>query len=363
MQAGPFMQAIDFEREVRYRLPQLLAGMLDDARIDIREPSPDSTDRGIDLVATDSRGRKWLFEVKGSDRPGQVDKAAAHLRAHTKRDAIAVLVVPHMSPGGADAAERARLNWLDLSGNAHIRTDDLYVRLEGRPNAFPARGRPSSPFAPRAARVTRALLLDPARWWRQRDLVETTGLDDGRISRVVRRLDDEHLLERRDRELRPRDPDMLLDAWAQDYRFYDHDVISGHLTGDGIGLARKLGAQLQALEVSHAFTGLPAAWAIDQFARFRLTTVYIDADPRQIADRVAMRRNIRGANIQLVAPNDDGVFAGAHNQDGLHCVAPLQAYVDLLNLPERAAEAAQHLRSDHLRWDRAHAWEGWYRAS
>jgi DNA-binding MarR family transcriptional regulator len=56
------------------------------------------------------------------------------------------------------------------------------------------------------------MLLDPERWWRQKDLADATELDDGSISRVVRRLDEELLIERSGHRLRPQDPGLLLDA-------------------------------------------------------------------------------------------------------------------------------------------------------
>jgi hypothetical protein len=197
--------------------------------------------------------------------------------------------------------------------------------------------------------------LDPARWWRQRDLVQVTGIDDGNVSRIVRRLDEELLLQRRGRELRPQDPRLLLDAWSQDYRFDAHDILPGHLSGDGIEVARVLSQQLDDAEVHHAFTGLPAAWAIDQFARFRLTSVYVDADPRGVVDHLELRRPTRGSNVQLVGPNDVGVFDGEQVHDGLPCVSVVQTYLDLQHLPERAAEAGEHLRTRHLRFSDADA--------
>lgn len=152
----------------------------------------------------DERGHRWVFQVKASSQPGRVADTARRMRDLRRDDTIPVLVVPHMTPAGARAAEEAGHSWIDLSSNAHIRSEDLYVRVQGRPNLFRSRGRPSSPFAPKSARVTRVLLEDPGRWWRQKELVTATGLDDGSVSRIVRRLDEELLLERRERELRPR---------------------------------------------------------------------------------------------------------------------------------------------------------------
>jgi hypothetical protein len=255
-----------------------------------------------------------------------------------------------MTRAGADAAARAGVNWLDLSGNAHIRVGERYVHVEGRPSEFRSQGRPSSPFAPKSSRVARVLLIDPRRWWRQTELVEATGLDDGSVSRLVRRLDEEQLLERHGRrELRPRDAALMLDAWAQDYHFDRHDILAGHMSGSGIEIARQAAHRLRAQDIHHAFTGLPAAWAMDRFAQFRLNTVYVEGDPRLAAEKIEMRLGPKGANVQLVGPDDDGVFIGEENHDGLNCVTAAQTYLDLLHLPERAPEAATHLRDHYLK--------------
>lgn len=265
-------------------------------------------------------------------------RAAEQLAAYLPDEAIAVLVVPYMTSAGARAAAERGVNRLDLSGNAHIRAEQLYVSREGRPNAFPARGRPASAFAPRSARVARALLAEPRRWWRQKDLAAATGLDDG-VSKIVRRLEEDHLIERRDSELRPSDPDQLLDAWAEACRFDHHDVVLGDATGNGIELTRDLSQRLESRAVPYAVTGPPAAWLLDGFAAFRLRTIYVEGDPREVAELVGLRRNERGANVQLVGPDDDGVVEGARELSDVRVVSPIEAYLDLLALPERASHA------------------------
>jgi hypothetical protein len=339
-----------FERRARRDLPGRLAELLG-RPVETFRPQPDSADRAFDIIIFDEAHR-WQFELKSSSSPGVIANAAERL-AHQMPavpNAIGVVVVPYMTAAGAAAAAERDINWLDLSGNAHIRDEGLFVRVQGRPNAFPSRGRPSSPFAPKSSRVARALLIDPARWWRQKDLVSATHLDDGRISRIVRRLGDEQLLARRGDELRPTDPNLLIDAWAEDYRFDRHDMVLGHHSGSGIELARELSAKLAGFGVDHAVTGLPAAWLLDPFARFRLVSIYVAGDPLTVADQLQLRRNERGANVQLLAPDDEGVMFGAQTLDDIPAVSPVQTYLDLRHLPERAAEAADHLRDRHLLW-------------
>jgi hypothetical protein len=338
------------EREAARRLPELLADLFGESSAHFDVQPGEGSDRRVDMTVSDGRGVRWVVEVKGTSGPGLVDRAARQLHAYTDEGDTPLLVVPYMTRAGADAAARAGVNWLDLSGNAHIRVGERYVHVEGRPSEFRSRGRPSSPFAPKSSRVARVLLIDPRRWWRQTELVEATGLDDGSVSRIVRRLDEEQLLERHGRrELRPRDAALMLDAWAQDYRFDRHDTLAGHMSGSGIEVARQAADRLNAQDIHHAFTGLPAAWAMDRFAQFRLNTVYVEGDPRLAAEKIEMRLGPKGANVQLVGPDDDGVFIGEENHDDLNCVTAAQTYLDLLHLPERAPEAATHLRDHYLR--------------
>jgi hypothetical protein len=342
------MQAIQFEREVIRRLPGIFAELFDEAISD-NALIGDTGDREVDVVMA-AGGRRWAIEAKMSSSPGMVAAVGDRLAALRLDDAVPVLVVPYMTGAGAKSAAERHLNWIDLSGNASLRDNELYVRVQGRPNEFNFRGRPSSPFAPKSSRVARALLLDPERWWVQKALAEYTDLDPGHVSRIVRRLNQDRLLARADSRLRPRDPQLLLDAWSEDYRFDRHDIITGHLTGSGVELARELHRYLDDAGVDHAFTGLPAAWAIDRFAQFRLVSVYVTDDPRAAADAVGLRRNARGANVQLISPDDRGVFDGRRLIDDLPCVSPVQAYLDLGHLPERASEAADQLRAGGSLW-------------
>lgn len=136
------------EREATHRLPEILAELLDEPGLCFDAPS--AADGGVDLVGHDERGHRWVFQVKVSSQPGRVTDVASRMRDLRREDTIPVLVVPYMSPAGARAAEEAGLSWIDLSGNAHIRSHDLYVRVAGRPNQFRSRGRPSPRSLPRA---------------------------------------------------------------------------------------------------------------------------------------------------------------------------------------------------------------------
>lgn len=341
------MQPVATEREAARLLPGILADLFDDAT----DVAPQKNADARWDAEFEAAGRHWVCEIKTSSSPGIVTAAAEQLASHIgQSESVPVLVVPYMTEGGAKAAYGRGLNWIDLSGNASLRDKGLLIRVQGKPNQFARRGRPASAFAPKSSRVTRTLLLEPRRWWRQKDLAEATGLDPGRVSRVAYRLDNEQLIERQGAQLRPRDPDRLLDAWADDYRLDRHDIVTGHYSGNGVELARELHSTLNIAEVEHAFTGLPAAWVRDKFAQFRIVSVYVTGDPRLAAEAVGLRLNVRGANVQLIGPDDRGVFDGGERVDELPCVSKVQTYLDLLHLPERSAEAAERLREGGRLW-------------
>jgi hypothetical protein len=336
------------QRVALKELPELLSELLElHGGVDVQPE-----ERGVDMIVELPHGRRLVVECKSSGRSADVAAAARQALAYAQEGDLPVVVVPYMGEAGARAAAAEGVGWIDLSGNARLRDRDLFVRVEGRPNRYPSRGRPSSPFAPVSSRLTRQLLEDPDRWWRQAELARATGLDDGRISKLVSRLEELELLERDGSRLRPRDPAALLDAWAADYRFDSHDVLACHFTGIGLELAQDVAHHLAAADIRYALTGLPAAWLLDGFAQFRLVSIFVDDDPRTVADALDARAEPRGANLQLIGPNDTGVFVGAGTIRGTDVVSPVQAYLDLLALPARASDAADHLRTERLSWGR-----------
>jgi len=269
------------------------------------------------------------------------------------KSAVPVLVVPFMGEVGRQLCGEAGVSWFDLSGNAQIVAPGLRVHVEGKPNAFKRPGRPSTVFAPRSSRIVRQLLIEPGRALHQRELARLAGLDEGFTSRIVHKLEADGLVER-DAEgaLHVTNPDLLLSAWRETYDFSKHQILRGHVSSrtseEGL---RQLVKTFTMKKLRCAATGLGAAWFMTKFAGFRLMTAYVAEEPSEAALKaVGFRAEERGANTWLVVPTDAGVFDGAEEREGVLCVHPVQAYVDLKGQPERAEEAATELRKRLLNW-------------
>jgi len=295
---------------------------------------------------------KWNGRGSAGPVAATIEQALVHVK-DIDGDVVPAVAVPFMGEAGRRLCTEAKVAWLDLSGNARILAPGLNIQIEGQPNRYKRRGRPSSVFAPKSSRIARCLLMHPLETWTQRNLSRSAEIDEGYTSKIVGKLENDGLIVRDGTgAVRLRDPDLLLDAWSESYSFSKHHLIRGHVAArSGDTLLRQLAETLKKASVSYAATGLASAWLLDHFAGFRIATLYLEQEPSPaLLASLSFREDARGANVWLVIPNDMGVFHGATLRDGIRCVHPVQTYLDLHAHPERAQEASTMLRTEHLIW-------------
>jgi hypothetical protein len=302
-------------------------------------------------------GGDWFAVVfKAAANTEQIGSALRLWPPPSERQDIPLLVTPYMGTSGRELCRAADVAWLDLSGNAEIKTPSLRIRILGEPNRYKRSGRPESLFAPKSARAARLFLMDVSREWLQIALARETGLSAGYLSRLLPRYEEAGFLrcQQEGRALRYRvtHPDRLLDAWDADYDFNHHTILRGHVAArSGVELLRELTNVLKAHHVEYAATGLAGAWMWEPFAAFRTVTLYLAELPSQeLLSALGFHEGARGSNAWLVVPDDAGVCAGAVEHNGVRCVSSVQTYLDLKNQPERSQEAREELRRLHLAW-------------
>lgn len=304
---------------------------------------------GVDLLV---QGPDVAFAVewKSVGDAANVGAALRQLnRAMQRRSAkklVPMVAVPYMGETGRRLCAEAGVSWIDLSGNVWIDAPGRQIRILGNRNRFASAGRPADVFAPRSSRLVRTLLMEPHRSFSQAELVSASGVDKGRVSRLVRRMKAMDLLTEEEEGYRLKDPSVALEAWRESYDFHKHRVIEGHVSVRGPDeLFGKLRNAAPPGEGSWALTGLAAAWRLTHFAMYRLTSLFVrDVPSPAWLDSLGFVEGPRGANLWILVPADDAVFVGARQVEAAPCVHPLQAYLDLKVHPERAAEAAAQLR-------------------
>jgi len=345
-------------REASERIPELLSQhlQLEVQQVLISEQTEVGTENHTmpDLTVV-LNGYEFAIEYQYRSRSEQVGQAIRQIQSWRSRlsNTIPLLVVPYMGGVGRKLCEDAKIPWMDLSGNAWIHWGRIRITILGRENQFKNRGRPANLFAPKSARIIRVLLVNYDDSYRQSELAELSGVDPGHVSRVVNRLEETGFISRdSDRSVLVKNPDLLLDAWVDEYDFEDHDIVRGHLS------VRSPEENLERLDdifaesnVEYALTGLPAAWLYVRHSGYRLVTVYVSSMPDDlIPENVGWRVQERGGNVWMIRPRDIGVFYGSVDRGGYRCVSAVQTYLDLQSLPERSGEAADALRKEVLNW-------------
>ncbi|MCL4180873.1 MAG: MarR family transcriptional regulator [Verrucomicrobia bacterium] len=333
-------------REVPKRLAELLA--VPPGRVRVERPAADARERP-DMVVS-AGGRTFFVECKASGQAAAVAAAVRQLKEYAGlpgKKGLPLVAVPFMGDVGKRLCAEAGIGWLDLSGNAHLEAPGLRISIEGKPNLFKRPGRPRSVFAPKSSRIARCLLLQPGRAFTQRELANASGLDEGFTSRIVRQLEADRLVTRSaNGAVEVTDAGALVDTWREVYDFSRHQIVRGHVAARSSDeILRQVANALAHDHVEYAVTGLAGAWLINAFAGFRLVAVYVSQLPSpQVQQAMGFREESRGENVWLVVPNDEGVFHGATEREGIRCAHPVQVYLDLKDHPERSAEAAEQLR-------------------
>ena len=336
-------------------LPGILAGFLEGTEEEVSMTSLTGKNKKPDFVAK-ACGYEFLIECKRDAGRAALNMARQQILEFAtdySGKAIPLITVPFMGDSGKNYCESYKLSWVDLSGNAHIKAPGLLIHVEGKPNLYKKTGRPENVFSPKSARIVRQLLIAPEKSYKQRELSQTADLGEGYTSKIVRKLNKLGFIKRDNNGyIKPKDPRQFLDAWFEVYDFSKHQIIKGHIaTRSGEDTLKKISAVLRDNQKDFAVTGLAAAWLINQFAKFRLTTFYLSEPPgKDLLESLGFRSDDRGANTWLVVPNDNGVFQGSSNQNGINCVHPVQVYLDLKEQPERSKEASEILMKERLNW-------------
>lgn len=340
------------EQQALTEIPEILGHLLDmeSSKIKVEHES-----KNLDLFI---RAGSWRFAIewKSAGTIAVINSGINQLQQHLRQfasEVIPIIAVPFMGQAGRDLCKERGVSWLDLSGNAHIVAPGLRIHVAGHSNKFKQVGRPKNLFAPKSSRVIRQLLLEPDHRFSQRELATKTNVDEGLVSRLVRELEHEEFVMRDESgAIKPRDPNLLLDAWHEAYSFQKHQIIEGFIaerSSDAVlqGLSRTL----KTSGMVYVATGLAGAWLLTHFASFRIVTFYLMSRPsHEFLQKLRFKQQDRGGNVWLVVPNDEGVFNGSAQQNGVNCAHPLQVYLDLKGHPERAKEAAEVVRKEFLRW-------------
>ena len=261
-----------------------------------------------------------------------------------------LLLAPYVRPQQAAVLERARIDYLDLAGNAHLELPGLLVHVEGR---RPAREAEPVPARPQKGwiKTVLALLVRPGLVTAPyREVAARADVALGTVAACMKELAARGLLHRTTAERRIVDRPGLVGLWAQAYV----EVLRPKLEERRFQLRtrtkreiwRRLETVLTKREVPWALTGADAAYRRKPFFRAEETEIYMplgELEDRHLLGRLNAQPTRRGGNLLVIAP--PGPLAIPRQpRDGLPVAPDLLAYAELnYQRTEQALEAAELL--------------------
>lgn len=277
-------------------------------------------------------GAEWemVVQPRASGQPRVAREALARLGAVKGR--YRVFMAPYVSDRAARICEQEGAGYIDLAGNCRLCFDGIYIEERGRKNPYSERRELRSLFSPRAKRILRVLACHPGRRWKVKQLAVQAGVSLGLVSAVKRRLEQREWIEEGMRLVQPRD---LLETWAREYRYERNRVQQYYSDRDVSELEQLLGGEC-------VLTGFSAAARYAVGVRYLRVMAYVE-DAGPVVQRYGLEPVDSGANVLLIEPYDEGVTYGAHVGDAIRVVSSVQAYLDLMQQPQRGEEAARAL--------------------
>lgn len=295
-----------------------------------------------------------VLEVSSLGQPRQIRAAVTRLVDLRREmpEAYPMAVAVYIGPQSARILKANNLGYLDLSGNCYIALENVLIEKEGKRNVRPSTRPLRSLFAPRATRVARVLLTDPARAWRLEELARAAGVSLGHSHNVVKRLEELAWVERDEHQrIHLTKPADLLENWGESYTYRDNEI-SSFFGPERVSrkFMTDVARAAQAAGRRYAFT-LHAGVSLVVASHPRIPAVhcYLEGDPAPVAAALGLRPATEAeGTLHLLAPYDPGVLHATLEKGGLDVACLPQLYVDLLHYERRGAEQAERLRREAM---------------
>jgi hypothetical protein len=331
-----------------------------DWTLQLTPSKPLSRDRGYDEVLTlrAPDGKSALLAIQVKSQSLGIRRAIDQLTGQL--DKFRPMLVAPFIPADLQVELRRRgIAYADTTGNVDIRLSrpGLYISAAGATkNPWPI-DRPVRSLRPaRAARVVRAL-ADVVDIQGIRQIAALTRTDPGYVSRIVRLLKEEGIVNTNERGSVVRvDREALVRRWATEYDIVFSNRVARFFEPRDLDMfVLRIRNASRASKFDYALTG---SWAGGRFAAAAATRViacFVD-DPEGVASKLRLAANSEIANVWLIDPYDGVVYERTRREQGVALAAPAQVLVDLLTSPGRGpAEAESYLgwlRKNEAGWQR-----------
>lgn len=343
-----------------------MRGVLRERRLSL--PPLDFTLQNVEgLAGRDSRagavyevrwdGRVYCFvaEVMARSTPQSII-AAAHRAKGLAADvpgALPLVIVPYLSPAQLEQIESLdRVSAIDLCGNGIVRAGhDFLVVRSGRPNQFREIRPLKAVYRGTSSLVARSLVVQP-RFTSVSDIrafIERRGghITLGTVSKALKRLAEDLVIERTGNAVRVLQPDKLLEQLRVNYRA---PIVRARWSGKVavVDAALHVGLRDFCERTGNrvVLSGIASAPYQIAIAVEPVATFYCSMEPQALLGQAGVPHESSRAfpNIELLQTDDDLAFFDPRTVDSKVVSSPVQTWLELATGDKRTREAGDVLR-------------------
>lgn len=188
----------------------------------------DQADAVITFSIQDGPSFEALVEIAPVAGPKNIEGKSRQLFDYISKyadpDVIPMIIAPYMRAEQAKILSDRGISWIDLSGNMSVKVSNrIYIERTGKPNRFPDTAPIKKIFQGTSSLVSRALLLKPEGFTSVNEIYDfinsrNANITLSTVSKVLRVLDEELLINRSKSLISVADPEKLLRRLAEGYK-------------------------------------------------------------------------------------------------------------------------------------------------
>jgi hypothetical protein len=317
----------------------------------------------IEFSMGDVSSFKALIEIKTVANPKTILQACKVLRDELNRinmpDLVPIVIAPYIGSSQARILADEGISWMDLSGNMRIQIPDrLYIERIGKPNKFPDTAPIKNIFQGTSSLVSRALLLKPDGFSSLDKIVDyinsrNANITLSTVSKVLKSLEQELLVDKSKSLIRARDPEKLLDRLTEGYISSTERKIrkTYKFAADNI---TNLFFNFFEQQVDYVACGFYAAKLKGLAVTNEITIFVKDIEQvRKASERslykVEFAPDTEFGNLTIAETNDPGVWFNVSKQINNAVVDDIELYLEMMTATPRGPEIAKQIKQRILK--------------
>lgn len=306
-------------------------------RVEAQSSPADSEAADVVIGGPNNTGQTLLFvEVKSDVAPKDVEALLGGPWRRWRRqmgNQPILLVAPYIGPRVRELLTQENVSYLDLTGNTRINLDypSIFIETQGA-NQDPRSSKARTTIRGAKAGAVIRLLADVAPPYTGVDIARAAKVNEGYLSRILDALDEEGLVYReRSGPVTQVDWPTLLRRRAQSTDLFRRTNTFRYVARQGLP---DILDRLRKMQLSNSkpptVTGSFAAAKLAPIAAPTLLVIY-SMNPRELEANFELLPADTGADLVLIRPENDVVFARSTTDGGIAWAAPSQVAIDCLS--------------------------------